>query len=69
MKKRIISLLLAACMAAAVVCMGAVPAGAAGTDDVIAAIEAYNLNHGGEGSLAATKTGENEVTVALYLFP
>ena len=63
MKKRVISILLAACMAAAIVCVGATPASAAGTDEVVAAIEAYNLNHGGVGSLVATVTGANEVTV------
>ena len=63
MKKRIISILLAISMIAALGFAGATPAGAAGTDDVIAAIEEYNLNHGGVGSLVATVTGANEVTV------
>ena len=61
--KRIVPVLLAVCVAAGLLGAGMVQAGAAGTDDVIAAIATYNLNHGGTGSLVATVTGPNEVTI------
>ena len=53
--RKIVSLFLAGCMLAGLVCAGSVPAHAAGTDDIIAAVEAYNLSHGGTGKLVAAK--------------
>ena len=61
--KRIISILLAVFMAIAISFVGATPASAARTDEVVATIEAYNSDHGGIGNLVAEVTGANEVTV------
>jgi len=64
--KKIIFLLMAVCMAAGLACAGAFNVHAADADIAIAAIEAFNASyqsHGGIGSLVATVTGTNEVTV------
>ena len=61
--KKIISLILAVCLMAGVATAGAVPAQAAGVDEILAVIAKYNLNHGGTGTLVASVSGANEVTI------
>ena len=64
MMKRFLSVLLAVCMGAGVLCAGVISVHAEDSrHDIIAIVEEYNKIHGGEGSLVATITGNKEVTI------